>query len=264
MSQSIIKLSEGMVVLPPAIRIENNSTEKKYLSIFINIAKTLVFILVALYFSLNIANGTVTLSDQYEDNILSIETEIKKEIEDIKETSYEIPSNDDRLSELVNYYSTKYGINPSIVWLIIKKESNGDSKRIRYEESWKREYSRKYPRGNLNNIEYDLIFSSFGLMQVSYVIWHEFCGINHSTDLLDIETNVECGVKILVKCLAESNNVYPHTQRIRGCFRRYNGSGKKAENYANDLMIKLKDHKIDEKKILSTYNLIKEESKNNV
>lgn len=179
---------------------------------------------------------------------------VKYEVVDTKST--------ETIQTLVQHYSSKYGISPSMAWAVIDKESSMNPSRIRFEETWKKDYAKNFPKGSLNNIEYDLLFSSFGLMQVSYPIWHEFCNITDYSQLLTKEVNIECGIKILSKCLYDSRDVYPQSKRIRGCFRAYNGSGERAELYANDLMSKLANYMLDEEKIVTAYTEMDSEEDN--
>jgi hypothetical protein len=161
------------------------------------------------------------------------------------------------LDTVVRTYSSKYGVSPAITWAIVDQESNLAPTRIRFEESWKTQYSKKYPKQAwMNDIEYDLQFSSFGLMQVSYIIWKDFCGIENYTDLLSTSTNLDCGLKIISQCLYDRREVNPKSKRLRECFREYNGTGTQAEKYASQVMARLADHLIDDAKLVEAVGMV--------
>jgi len=149
-------------------------------------------------------------------------------------------TNDADVEHLIEVYSAKYGINPVILKAMINKESAGNPFRVRYEQTWKNSYSTKFPKQTwMNDIEYDMIFSSYGFAQVGFPIWNEFCHVQNPTELLNPRTNIECAAKIMNKCLYEQRTVKPSDVRLRLCFRLYNGSGDRAERYADDMMARL-------------------------
>lgn len=159
-----------------------------------------------------------------------------------------IPASRDKYSQeelnaLVSKYSAKHGVSPLVTWAIIDKESEGYMERVRYEESWKKQYAKAWKREPwmLNEEEYNLLFSSFGLMQVGYGLHKEFCELNSVVELFDPEVNLDCGLKKISACLDSRQNVKSIKERFRLCFRDYNGSGPRAEAYAQDVMQRLQD-----------------------
>ena len=92
----------------------------------------------------------------------------------------------------------------------------------------------------MNEIEYDMNFCTFGLMQISYLFHKDFCGLSSFSDLFAEDINVDCGLKILADCL-EGAQEKRKSERLRHCFVRYNGS----QEYADEVMSRLADYMID-------------------
>ena len=224
---------------------------------FFRVFKSLLVVSVGLY-------SLVLISDVVTETKVKAETWSQAKIEEgkdflvaklklVRHTTTIVPVQDIPLPKLVDAYSGKYGLEPVIAWAIIDKESSMRHDRIRFEQSWKDEYGKDYPRQRwMNDIEYDLIFSSFGLMQISYVIWKDTCGINSFTELLQPEKNLDCGLKIMAQCLDDASYMKSKKERLRYCFKRYNGSGPKAEQYADSVMSRLYDYSFDENKLSIT------------
>lgn len=163
-----------------------------------------------------------------------------------------VPVNEAKIEEIVTVYSSKYGVNPIVAWSIIDKESSLNPNRVRFEQGWKDDYGKSYPKPSwMNPIEYDLTFSSFGLMQVSYIIWKDFCRLNSYTDLFIPERNIDCGLKIIRQCLEDNKHITKNGQRLRLCLKQFNGSGPKADQYANDAMARIADYTIEDKILLA-------------
>lgn len=165
-----------------------------------------------------------------------------------------VPLKQAELTDLVKAYSDKHGFrNLAIGFAMIDKESGGRSDRVRFEQSWKDQYSGKpgFEREPwMTDIEYSFLFSSFGLMQVSWGLFKEECGLTSYSDLLIPATNIDCALKILSECLKRQKNISPQHIRLRVCFKEYNGSGPKAEAYALDIMARIADRQIDDDQLL--------------
>ena len=153
------------------------------------------------------------------------------------------------LKDAVKRYSQKYGVNPLVAWAIIEPESAGRFDRIRYEQSWKDGYSAQIKKEPwMNDIEYSLYFCSIGVMQVGYGIHREECGLRSFSDLLSVDKSLDCGLKIMSGCLQRNAGVHPKGERLRLCFKEYNGKGPKAEQYANERMARLADFMLEDSK----------------
>lgn len=152
---------------------------------------------------------------------------------------------------LVKLYSTKYGINDVVGLSVIDQETLMGQYRHRYEETWERQYSRDVPCPNSwNREECKLLYSSVGAMQISYPIWKDFCGVTHPIELFDLDTNIECGIKILTHCMFEHRNISDNGSLVRMCVRKFNGAGPAAERYADEVMLRMADHVIADKDLL--------------
>lgn len=152
-----------------------------------------------------------------------------------------------KLTNAVNKAAAKYRVNPIILWAVIEQETSFGHNRLRFEQSWKDQYSKTIPKdGWMNDIEYNMYFTSIGYMQVSYGLWRKTCDIRYWDELIDTDRNIDCGAKILSDCInkTDRNSVENNAGILRSCFRQYNGSGKQAEVYADNIMRKLQNYMI--------------------
>lgn len=129
------------------------------------------------------------------------------------------------IETVINKKASQFKLNPALIKAVIEQESGYQNHAIKYEASWEKEYSWKFPRKKSENPEmWKMNFHSIGLMQISYAIWKDFCGLESYTDLFDKSKNIECGAKILSTCL-QSGKSKPQ------CIKEYNGQGEMAEQY---------------------------------
>jgi soluble lytic murein transglycosylase-like protein len=168
-----------------------------------------------------------------------------------------VPMEEAELEDLLNTYAKKYHVRPIVAKAMIDQETTDTeflsrSHRFRFEKSWKDAHARSHPKSaGMNEEEYNLIFSSIGLMQVSYVLWKDFCGLNTVNDLFNPATNIDCGLRIISRCLED--NLMKHSKNssaLRYCFRTYNGSGPDAERYAEKMMSRVTDMVVDRESLL--------------
>lgn len=152
-----------------------------------------------------------------------------------------------KVGELVKSTADKYNINPAILLAMIDQESGFVPTRIRFEQKWKEQYKGKWKQGSMTNIEYDLLFSSIGLMQIGYGLHREECSIKTFTDLFYAEKNIECGSIIIRTCLDRNASLRPSV-RVRTCIKEFNGSGPAADQYAAIIMDKISDYLIENSK----------------
>lgn len=158
-----------------------------------------------------------------------------------------IPADQANLKDLVENYSKKYSVSPAVTWSLIDIESAGNPSRIRFEQTWKTQYGKKHPKPAwMNDIEYDLLFSSYGLMQVGFLIHADRCGLDSFVDLFDPAVNLDCGLSYLAQCLDKRQDVKEKGKRLWMCLRDYNGKGPLAEKYADKVMARLADYLINE------------------
>lgn len=161
-----------------------------------------------------------------------------------------IPDEDIKIK--IDKYASTFGLNEIVPMAVADKESKMDQFRWRYEQTWYDSYHETRPApSHYNPEEIKMYYASIGIMQISYPIWKEFCGVTHPMQLFNIDTNIKCGVRILADCLHKNRSVQKNADRLRICYTAYNGSGLKAERYASDVMSMLVNYTIEDKALLS-------------
>jgi soluble lytic murein transglycosylase-like protein len=146
----------------------------------------------------------------------------------IERVKVEVPKGEENTDDLIDEIPSKYGVSKLVVQSIIKKESNGDPKAIRF-ESHHMERARKFSK---NPDQQRMYASSIGLMQV--MAWHmPPLGLSW-TDLIDKRTNMEVGTKILRNCLDRHKDKNKY-QQYYGALTCYNGSEKYAQEVMNEI-----------------------------
>lgn len=235
---------------------ENNSSEnnevvkiitwkRKLMLKALKYGGSVIVVLIALYFGIIEGYKMIVLGQNWLDSTKEFYRVKAVQLLDGKTPDVEMEGNDagtrsKRLTAAVNYVAKKYSLNPVVIWAVIEKESGYAHNRIRFEQTWKDQYSKKWQKEPwMNDIEYDMYFTSFGYMQIGYGLWRESCGIKYWDELLNVERNIDCGAKILANCIGENSG---KVGVLRGCFRQFNGSGERAEKYANDIMNKLEGY----------------------
>lgn len=170
---------------------------------------------------------------------------------------------------LINVYAEKFGISAIVMKPIFHQESNNNPYRWRYEEVWEKEYKTSFPcPSSYNPEECKMWFSSVGEAQISFPIWHEKCNVNHPLELASRKISYECSFTIISECLFEQlknaspNDLQANARALRTCYRKYNGSGAKAEAYAEGRMASLANYTIEKEKLISVVKEMKEIEKN--
>lgn len=160
------------------------------------------------------------------------------------------------LEELVERTVAK-GIPREVIEVILYQEDRrgprADSKRCEFQSSdWLKRAQAIAKRRNLTEDERDAYRCSYGPWQVAG--WHAAAykradGSERTwADLLDVETNWEIGADVwLQKMAAAKREARDVRERYWMAFRNYNGSGPRAEKYADEvfgaLMLKLFDER---------------------
>lgn len=134
--------------------------------------------------------------------------------------------------ELIEIVSKEMGINPVITDAIIQKESSYQNSSIRTEE-------KLCDRLQVQDDNGVMLCSSHGLMQILGIEARRQCKIEWS-QLYDRRTNIKCGLTILKNNLVQTKEKQPG-RRLREALRIYNGSGPKAEAYADSVMSLIAD-----------------------
>lgn len=102
----------------------------------------------------------------------------------------------------INNIAKKYQINPKIVGAIIMQESAGEPCATRYEDHYKwLLHPDRYAKINKVSRSTEVIHqkTSWGLMQIMGGVARELGFNDHMVKLCDVETNIEYGVKQLIK-----------------------------------------------------------------
>lgn len=154
------------------------------------------------------------------------------------------------LSEIVQEKAKKHKVNKNIIDVVMSKESaSGHNPGVRFEQIWM-ETAKKM---SSDPLEQRMWASSHGPMQIAGWWVREY---NKQSDrfrgeredwseLYDLDYNIELGTLILKQCL-EKNSRLPRTRQIWQAFRCYNGSGDRADKYANDAYRRLADRLISQ------------------
>jgi len=131
--------------------------------------------------------------------------------------------------QLAHEICPAYSVPKLFVETILQKESGGRADAIRHEPS-QMSRAKSITR---NASEQMMYASSIGPMQVMGWWAPEF-GMTWN-ELVDVRTNVEVACRIMARCLAtnQAKKKADHYYRAARC---YNGSGPRAEAYAQDFM----------------------------
>jgi soluble lytic murein transglycosylase-like protein len=139
--------------------------------------------------------------------------------------------------EIIEAISAEFGVAPIVTKAMALQESGGWERadRVRFEPHLHGKF--KTPAG-LNEIEKQFYASSFGLLQVIWGYHGEgTCGLSSYSQLLDVSTNIRCGLTVLTNNLKDVKGT--PGQRLRVALRKYNGSGPDAEAYATKVMARI-------------------------
>ena len=143
------------------------------------------------------------------------------------------------LDESIQLASKEHGVDPLILKVIVDKESaNGHMRalyrfepglysRLRGEKSYK----------SLSDSEVRMLASSHGAFHILGLTAERECQL-HFSRLYDVETSARCSAKI-VRNIDNQVSEKATSVRLKEIFRRYNGQGQSAENYAKDAMGRL-------------------------
>lgn len=143
------------------------------------------------------------------------------------------------LEESIHQASKEHGVDPLILKVIVDKESaNGNMRALyRFEPGlYSRLRSEKSYR-SLSDSEVRMLASSHGAFHILGLTAERECQL-HFSRLYDVETSARCSAKIVRNIDSQVSEKATST-RLKEIFRRYNGQGPSAENYAKDAMGRL-------------------------
>jgi soluble lytic murein transglycosylase-like protein len=126
------------------------------------------------------------------------------------------------LEELVQRAASKHGVPPLLMRALIVQESGRGLRtdRVRYEPHLQKRFKRESWQ---TDMEFQALASSWGLGQIIYGFWKEFCKLDSYADLLDPARNLDCSASILRDCLTRRKGVSSKAARFRLCLKEYNG-----------------------------------------
>lgn len=127
-----------------------------------------------------------------------------------------------------------YNVDPLILEVIVRKESNGGDWRAlyRFEPELYGKLRSKKSFQRLSDSEVRMLASSHGPFHILGLTAEQECGV-HFSHLYDHEIAANCAAKIVSRIKTDSRG------EVREIFKRYNGQGPKAEVYAQAAMVEL-------------------------
>lgn len=143
------------------------------------------------------------------------------------------------LVDAIRQAAEAHNIDPLILTVISEKESAGGNSRALYRfepELYARLRGEKAYRG-LSDSEVRMLASSHGVFHILGATAEGQCQI-HFSRLYDQETAAHCAARI-VKNIQGRSQEGATSARLHEIFKRYNGSGRAADVYANDAMVRL-------------------------
>jgi soluble lytic murein transglycosylase-like protein len=136
------------------------------------------------------------------------------------------------LSQMINEAAKNHKLPSILIAALIEQESGAKLRtdRVRYEEHLQ---SRFKCKPHETNAECRAYASSWGLGQVVYGIWKDFCKLESYSDLLDPERNLDCAGAILRSCLNRRTKE-SKSDSVRNCLSEYNGD--RTGRYAGEVL----------------------------
>jgi soluble lytic murein transglycosylase-like protein len=156
---------------------------------------------------------------QAKDYALSQVTRIEVVREYVEVRPQELP-----IEKLVERAAAKHNVPPLLMRALIIQESGRGLRtdRVRYEPHLQKRFKRESWH---TDMEYQALASSWGLGQIIYGIWKDFCKLDSYADLLDPARNLDCSASIIRDCLQRRRGVASKATRFRQCLKEYNGGG---------------------------------------
>lgn len=126
------------------------------------------------------------------------------------------------IEKLVERAANKHQVPALLMRALILQESGRGLRtdRVRYEPHLQKRFKRESWH---TDMEYQALASSWGLGQIIYGIWKDFCKLDSYADLLDPARNLDCSASIIRDCLRRRAGVSNKATRFRQCLKEYNG-----------------------------------------
>ncbi len=147
---------------------------------------------------------------------------------------------DATLGDIIAKTAKEFGVDPLIMTVLAEKESRGGDEGSLYAfEPEKFEELRSNPKyRNVSTNELRMIASSHGAFHVMGYSAKDLCNM-HWSRLYDAWSAAKCAATVVQKKSKEIGEIKDSSLRVRELFRRFNGSGPRAEKYADDAMSRL-------------------------
>lgn len=151
----------------------------------------------------------------------------------------EVPQRTLNLDEAIDKASKAHSVNPLILRVITEKESsNGDMRSLyRFEPTLYARLRADRAFRSLSDSEVRMLASSHGAFHILGLTAEQQCKL-HFSSLYNTEVAANCAAKI-IKNIDDRVSEKSTSTRLREIFKRYNGQGEAADNYAADAMVKL-------------------------
>lgn len=143
------------------------------------------------------------------------------------------------LEESISVASQEHGVDPLILKVIVEKEStNGQMRALyRFESGLYSRLRNEKSYRSLSDSEVRMLASSHGAFHILGLTAERECQL-HFSRLYDVEISARCAAKI-VRNIDNQVSEKATSVRLKEIFKRYNGQGESAENYAKDAMGRL-------------------------
>lgn len=143
------------------------------------------------------------------------------------------------LDEAIATAARDFSVDPLILKVIVEKEStNGNMRALyRFEPGLYSRLRGEKSYRSLSDSEVRMLASSHGAFHILGLTAERECQL-HFSRLYDVEISARCAAKI-VRNIDDQVSEKSTSTRLKEIFRRYNGQGPSAENYAKDAMGRL-------------------------
>lgn len=143
------------------------------------------------------------------------------------------------LEEAIEIAARQYKVDPLILRVISEKESTGGNMRAlyRFEPNLFSRLRSEATYRSLSDSEVRMLASSHGVFHILGITAERECQI-HFSRLYDVEISAKCAAKIIRNIDSRVTDKSAST-RLREIFKRYNGQGRAADEYASDAMGRL-------------------------
>lgn len=143
------------------------------------------------------------------------------------------------LEESIEVAARDFKVDPLILKVIVEKEStNGNVRALyRFEPGLYSRLRGEKSYRTLSDSEVRMLASSHGAFHILGLTAERECQL-HFSRLYDVETSAKCAAKI-VRNIDNQVSEKATSMRLKEIFKRYNGQGPAAEDYAKDAMGRL-------------------------